>query len=233
MESDFTGKKLIVIGGTSGIGRAVASLVLRKGGSVLIVGRRGDKTKAATAELASCGQVSGWTADITNSAGRAALIQHLNAKHDDATMLVNAAGIFAPKSFLEHTEADYDRYLEINRALFFITQCVAKNMIAGGRGGSIVNIGSMWARQAVQATPSSAYSMAKAGLHALTQHLAMELASAGIRVNAVSPAVVNTPIFESFIPREQVASVLSACNKTSPCTILASSLSARRNCYGR
>src|SRR5260370_6280540 len=87
--------------------------------------------------------------------------------------------------FLEHSEADYDRYLEINRALFFITQRVAKNMVAGRRGGSIVNIGSMWARQAVQATPSSAYSMAKAGLHALTQHLALELANAGIRGHAV------------------------------------------------
>jgi NAD(P)-dependent dehydrogenase (short-subunit alcohol dehydrogenase family) len=91
-----------------------------------------------------------------------------------------------------------------------------QNMIAGGRGGSIVNIGSMWARQAVQATASSAYSMAKAGLHALTQHLAMELASAGIRVNAVSPAVVNTPIFESFIPREQVASVLKSFDSFHP-----------------
>lgn len=208
MEFGFRGKKLIVIGGTSGIGKAVASIVLANGGSVMLVGRREEKAKATSAELASRGEVSAWTGDITNTASRADLIQHLNAKHADAVMLVNAAGIFAPKSFLEHTETDYDSYLDINRALFFITQCVAKNMIAAGRGGSIVNIGSMWARQAVQATPSSAYSMAKAGLHALTQHLAMELASAGIRVNGVSPAVVNTPIFERFIPKEQVASVL-------------------------
>jgi NAD(P)-dependent dehydrogenase (short-subunit alcohol dehydrogenase family) len=208
MKLDFRGKKLIVIGGTSGIGKAVASIVLRNGGSVMVVGRRDEKTKAASVELGSRGEVWGWTGDITNRGSRADLIQHLHAKHADATMLVNAAGVFVPKSFLEHTEADYDRYLEINRALFFITQCVAKNMVATGRGGAIVNIGSMWARQAVQATPSSAYSMAKAGLHALTQHLAMELASAGIRVNAVSPAVVNTPIFEGFIPKEQVASVL-------------------------
>ncbi len=62
-------------------------------------------------------------------------------------------------------------------------------------GGSIVNVGSMWAKQAVKATPSSAYSMQKAGLHSLTQHLAMELADYNIRVNAVSPAVVNTPVY--------------------------------------
>lgn len=83
-------------------------------------------------------------------------------------------------------------------------------------GRSIVNIGSMWARQAIQATPSSAYSMAKAGLHALTQHLAMELAPAKIRVNAVSPAVVETPIFEAFIPKDQVHTALQGFNGFHP-----------------
>lgn len=75
-------------------------------------------------------------------------------------------------------------------------------------GGAIVNIGSIWAKQAIKTTPSSAYSMAKTGLHALTQHLAMELAEYHIRVNAVSPAVVNTPIYQGFIPKNEVDSVL-------------------------
>jgi NAD(P)-dependent dehydrogenase (short-subunit alcohol dehydrogenase family) len=112
MELDFAGKKLIVIGGTSGIGKAVASLVLSNGGSALLVGRREAKTREAILELRSRGEVSGWTVDITSGAGRANLIDHLNAKHTDATLLVNAAGVFAPKPFLEHTEPDYDRFLE-------------------------------------------------------------------------------------------------------------------------
>ena len=70
-------------------------------------------------------------------------------------------------------------------------------------------IGSMWARQAIKATPSSAYSMAKAGLHALTQHLAMELADDRIRVNAVSPAVVVTPIYRAFIDEAQIETTLT------------------------
>lgn len=212
MKLEFQGQKLIVVGGTSGIGKAVAQLVLGQGGKVVLIGRRGDKTRAATAELAAHGPVFGETADISNPAERAALADRLDAQHGDATLLVNSAGVFLPKPFLEHTEADYDRYLDLNKATFFITQRVAKNMIAGKKGGSIVNIGSMWAKQAIQATPSSAYSMAKAGLHSLTQHLAMELASSGIRVNAVSPAVVHTPIFESFIPKEQVHAVLQGFN---------------------
>ena len=73
----------------------------------------------------------------------------------------------------------------------------------------IVNIGSMWARQAVKATPSTAYSMAKAGLHSLTQHLAMELADANIRVNAVAPAVVVTPIYGEFLDPNNIEGELA------------------------
>ncbi len=83
-------------------------------------------------------------------------------------------------------------------------------------GGSIVNIGSMWAKQAIKATPSSAYSMAKAGLHSLTQHMAMELADNKIRVNAVSPAVVRTPIYNEFIPVDQIDEVLEGFNGFHP-----------------
>jgi NAD(P)-dependent dehydrogenase (short-subunit alcohol dehydrogenase family) len=154
MAREFEGQKLIVVGGTSGIGKAVAKIVLQNGGTAVIVGRRPDKTKAAIAELTPCGPVFGETADISKTAERAPLVERIDAQHRDATMLLNAAGVFAPKPFLEHTEADYDRYLEISKAIFFITQRVAKNLVDRKKSGSIVNIGSMWAKQAVQATPS-------------------------------------------------------------------------------
>ncbi|TLS74858.1 SDR family oxidoreductase [Mariprofundus erugo] len=93
------------------------------------------------------------------------------------------------------------------QSFFFITQAVARNMSANN-GGAIVNIGSMWAKQAVKATPSSAYSMQKAGLHALTKNLAMELAEYGIRVNAVAPAVVLSTIYKSFIEEDKIADAL-------------------------
>src|SRR5260370_36868132 len=100
--------------------------------------------------------------------------------------------------------------------MLFVTQQVAKGMVERASGGSIVNIGLMWARQAIGATPSSAYSMAKAGVHSLTQHLAIELAHAKIRVNAVSPAVVETPIYEAFIPKEQIPTALQGFNNFHP-----------------
>jgi len=68
--------------------------------------------------------------------------------------LVNAAGVFKPKSFLEHETSDYDEYNNLTKALFFITQYVVKNNMLK-QGGAIVNIGSMWAKQAIKATPAS------------------------------------------------------------------------------
>jgi NAD(P)-dependent dehydrogenase (short-subunit alcohol dehydrogenase family) len=89
-------------------------------------------------------------------------------------------------------------------------------MVDQGRGGAIVNIGSMWGHQAIMATPSSAYSMAKAGLHALTRNLAMELAPYKIRVNAVAPAVVATPIYEAFVPKDKIEETLHSFDALHP-----------------
>ena len=215
-EQEFKGRKLIVIGGTSGMGYAIAEQIVSAGGDVVIVGRNQEKLDAASAALAGKGTVQGLGADLSDAQSVEKLLDVIRTDHADATMLVNAAGVFAPKPFLEHTPEDYDRYMSINRATFFITQAVAANMVAGAKGGAIVNIGSMWAHQAVAATPSSAYSMAKAGLHSLTQHLGMELSADGIRVNAIAPAVVRTPIYEEFIPREEVHSALSGFDSFHP-----------------
>ncbi|SOY94603.1 Short-chain dehydrogenase/reductase SDR [Cupriavidus taiwanensis] len=216
MSNQFKGKKLLVVGGTSGMGLETARMVLAEGGSVVIVGNRPEKTEAARSELAALGQVWALTVNLASDEGVRALLEAVDGQHADIDLLVNAAGVFFPKPFLEHSEADYDQYMKINKAFFFITQRVAGNLVAQGKTGAIVNIGSMWARQAIAATPSSAYSMAKAGLHSLTQHVAMELASKNIRVNAVSPAVVETPIYEGFIPKAEVHGALQGFNSFHP-----------------
>lgn len=216
MSDQFKGKKLLVVGGTSGMGLQTARLVVAGGGSAVLVGKRADKAEEARRELAALGQVWALTADLASDDGLAALLKTIAEQHPDIDLLVNAAGVFFPKPFLEHQAADYEQYMQLNKAFFFITQKVAANLLARERPGAIVNIGSMWARQAIAATPSSAYSMAKAGLHSLTQHLAMELAPRHIRVNAVSPAVVHTPIYEGFIPKADVPSALQGFNSFHP-----------------
>ncbi|MDW6092104.1 SDR family NAD(P)-dependent oxidoreductase [Vibrio rhizosphaerae] len=216
MNNQFAGKKLLVIGGTSGMGLETARMILAQGGQAVIVGHRAEKAEAARAELSSLGPVEALTADLTTDEGMQALLKVIDNRHSDVDLLVNAAGVFFPKPFLAHDASDYDQYMQINRAFFFITQKVAANLVAGNRPGAIVNVGSMWAKQAIAATPSSAYSMAKAGLHSLTQHLAMELAASHIRVNAVSPAVVQTPIYEGFIPKDEVHQALQGFNGFHP-----------------
>ncbi|AXA66776.1 SDR family NAD(P)-dependent oxidoreductase [Pseudomonas oryzihabitans] len=216
MSMPFQGKKLLVIGGTSGMGLQTARLVLEQGGSVVIVGSRPEKTEQARQELATLSTVSALIANLTTAQGLTDLLREIDQHHADVDMLVNAAGVFFPKPFLEHQDADYDQYMQLNKATFFITQKIVANLVAKDRPGAIVNIGSMWAKQAIAATPSSAYSMAKAGLHSLTQHLAMELAAKHIRVNAVSPAVVQTPIYEGFIPKADVHSALQGFNSFHP-----------------
>ena len=206
----------MVLGGTFGIGLQTASTFVQQGGHAVIVGQRVDKTAQALQALVALGKASAITANLGKMDNVQELMQQIDADHKDIDYLVNAAGVFSPKAFWDYVEADYDQYLDLNKAFFFVSQKVAANMVAANLKGAIVNIGSMWAKQAIAVTPSTAYSMAKAGLHSLTQHLAMELAANGIRVNAVSPAVVQTPIYEGFIPKADVHSALQGFNSFHP-----------------
>lgn len=203
----------LIVGGSTGIGLAAAQRLAKRGVTVQVLGRNPERLASAAAAIDGAAETI--QADLYDPAAVADVIAAIEQEPRHIAYLVNAAGTFSPKPFIEHTEADYDSYLALNKATFFITQAVAKNMISHG-GGAVVNVGSMWARQAIKATPSSAYSMAKAGLHAMTQHLAMELADSGIRVNAVSPAVVETPIYESFIDPEKVHDTLQTFNDFHP-----------------
>jgi len=204
----FLGQKLIVIGGNSGMGRQAATDIVKSGGSAVIVGRKQASVDETVAALRGFGQAWGVAADLADRSQIPMVQSQLTEQHSDATLLVNAAGFFIPKNFLDYTDADYDSYLELNRAMFLITQTVVRGMIGGGRGGAIVNVGSMWAHQAIANLPASGYSMAKAGIHALTHNLAMELAPYKIRVNAVAPGVVATPLYEGFIPSDQIEETL-------------------------
>jgi NAD(P)-dependent dehydrogenase (short-subunit alcohol dehydrogenase family) len=153
--------------------------------------------------------------DIAKPATGAALIDAALSRFGRLDLLANNAGVFAPKPFLELTEADYDWNLDnILKGSFFAAQAAARAM--KGTGGVIVQTGSMWAIQAIGATPSSAYSAAKAGVHALVRNLAIELAPNNIRVNAVAPAVVETPVFNTFLSDAQVKEVLPTFNAFHP-----------------
>ena len=202
----------LIIGGSSGMGFETARLLAEQGISLHLVGREKNKLDEAVAKLGST-DVKTTQVDLYQFDQVESFIKTL--EHEPIKYLVNAAGYFKPVSFLEHTKEDYDAQMDINRAFFFITQAAVERIKAQGKG-AVVNIGSMWAHQAVKATPSSAYSMQKAGLHSLTQHLAMELAEYNIRVNAVAPAVVLSTIYKSFIEPDQIEESLQGFNEFHP-----------------
>ncbi len=199
------------------MGLATAKRLVSRDEPVTLIARGAEGLSEAKRQLAEIGDAPTATieCDLYDEDQVAELIANIGDEKRHITGLVNAAGYFAPKPFLDQTRDDYRKYLDLNESLFFITQAVARNMKRNG-GGAIVNIGSMWAKQAVKATPSSSYSMAKAGLHAMTQHLAMELADSKIRVNAVSPAVVVTTIYKSFIEEDKIEETLAGFNDFHP-----------------
>lgn len=205
----------MIVGGSSGMGLAVARQLVEQGQAIVIIGRSQSKLDKARLALGNNDLVETLGADLYSRKDIQKVVEYTQQSGRHIKYLVNAAGYFNPTPFLQHEEKDYDAYLDLNKATFFISQAVAKNMQQHG-SGSVVNIGSMWAKQAIKATPSSAYSMAKAGLHSLTQHMAMELAEHGIRVNAVSPAVVKTPIYEAFIDPSEVDTALEGFNDFHP-----------------
>ncbi len=204
----FKGKVVAITGGGSGIGKETAARFVAEGAMVAINGRNQAKLEAAASEIDPSGQkVAVLAGDIAVPATGAALVDIAVSRFGKLDVLVNNAGVFNPKPFLELTEGDYDWYLDtILKGKFFTAQAAAKAM--KDKGGAIVQTGSMWAIQAIGATPSAAYSAANAGVHAMVRNLAIELAPHKIRINAVAPAVVETPVYNTFMSDEQVKDVL-------------------------
>jgi NAD(P)-dependent dehydrogenase (short-subunit alcohol dehydrogenase family) len=215
--NSFTNKVAIITGGGSGIGKEVARQLVKAGASVIIGGRNLQKLKNAAAEIDPTGiQVRVVEGDIAKAGTAQLLVDAATQEFGGVDILINNAGVFNPKPFLDLSEQEYDSFLNIIlRGKFFMAQAAAKAMRLRG-GGSIVQTGSLWAIQAIGATPSSAYSAANAGVHALTRNLAIELAPLNIRINTVAPAVVETPVYETFMSEDQVKEILPTFNAFHP-----------------
>jgi NAD(P)-dependent dehydrogenase (short-subunit alcohol dehydrogenase family) len=212
----FKGKVAIVTGGSSGIGKETAKRLVAEGASVVLSGKDEAKLHSAAKNIEAGDQVRVLAGDIAKPATGAALVKTAEREFGGLDILVNNAGVFRPKPFTEITEEEYDWFLDtILKGKFFLAQAAAKAMKKRG-GGAIVQTGSMWALQAIGATPSSAYSAANAGVHALVHNLALELAGDKIRINAVAPAVVETPIYSTFLTEEQVQKTLPTFNAFHP-----------------
>ena len=214
---DFENKTVVITGGATGIGLETARAFLEHGASVVLNGRREMKLQEAITALDPTGKRVAYLAgDIGKPETSRQLIRTAVQRFGGVDILVNNAGIFKPTPFLEHTEDDFNAYVNIILGGTFHTSQAAIPEMQKRGGGAIVNTGSMWASQAIGATPSSAYSAAKAGVHALTRNLAIEFAADHIRVNAVAPAVVETPVYNTFLSEDEVKEVLPTFNGFHP-----------------
>ena len=199
-------KVVIITGGGTGIGANAARAFHQAGAKVVLNGRRSDKLAKTASEIDPSGQDVVYT---VGDIGQAETCEQISAlaveKFGGVDILFNNAGVFQPKPFLEHAETDLDGYLSLLRGYFLMSQSAIREMQKRGQG-AIINTGSMWAFNAIAATPCSGSSTAKGGVHALTVNLAIEFAPSQIRVNAIAPAVVETPLFDNLLTPEQLAS---------------------------
>jgi NAD(P)-dependent dehydrogenase (short-subunit alcohol dehydrogenase family) len=212
-----TERVVLITGAGGGIGRAAARRFLDEGARVVLSGTRAAKLEAAQAELDPLGERTLLHAgQITSRDSAQALAAAAVARFGGIDVLVNSTGIFRPVPFLEQTEEHLEEALgSILRPTFWVAQAVVPSMRERG-GGAIVNVGSMWAEDAIATTPTSAYSAAQAGRHALTKNLALELAPYGIRVNTVALAFVETPAYERFMTPDEAREVLDSVNAFHP-----------------
>ena len=185
----------IITGASSGIGLDVARALLKKGGNVVINGRNSEKLSAVAAELDAEDRIASVAGNIGNSETGVALVRAAVRRFGRVDVLVNNAGTFAAKPFVDVTEEELDGYLHGNlRGTYLMTQAVVRQMKQQGDGGAIVNIGTVLINHAIGSFPASAPLVSKGGVHALTVSLAAELAADNIRVNMVAPGVVRTPL---------------------------------------
>lgn len=193
------GRKIVITGGASGIGKATAELFVREGAAVAVLDRSADATSAA-ANAIGC---AGVAADVADAASVSAAISQADAALGGIDGLVNAAGIFSSAGLTATTPEQFARILAVNlTGTFLVIQAVAPHL-RKARRGTIVNIGS-----GVGLLPtgpdSTAYVASKGGVIAMTKSIAMELAPS-IRVNVVCPGAVDTPMTAGHIREPAIA----------------------------
>ena len=187
----LAGKIAIITGGAGGIGQAIAARFAEEGATVCIADVTADAAQAAAATIG--GSAFGMALDVTQADSIEAMVAAVLARHGRIDVLVNAAGLYGLQPWLEITEADFERIFAVNvKGLLFVSQAVAKQMVAQG-GGVILNIASASGRHG---NPQSVvYSASKMAVISLTQSAALGLAAHGVRVNAIAPGGVITPMW--------------------------------------
>ncbi|MFD1190203.1 MULTISPECIES: 2-dehydro-3-deoxy-D-gluconate 5-dehydrogenase KduD [Phenylobacterium] len=187
---DLSGKTAIVTGANTGLGQGIAQALAMAGADIAAVGRTAPaETQKAVEALGR--RFVAISADLSSMEPIGRVLDETIAAFGGVDILVNNAGIIRRNDALEFTEDDWDAVMDVNlKTTFFLTQAVAKQMLAQGRGGKIINVASMLSYQGGIRVAS--YTASKSGLAGITKLLANEWAAKGINVNAIAPGYFAT-----------------------------------------
>jgi NAD(P)-dependent dehydrogenase (short-subunit alcohol dehydrogenase family) len=193
---DLTGRTALVTGAAGAIGAGLASALVANGASVLLADRDAASLKAVAIGLE--GNVIAGFIDVTDAASVAAVFDRAESQFGPVDIVVNAAGLGRRSPALEDEAADWRSLSAVNvEGAFTVAREAASRLIAAGRPGSIVNVSSFLAERPLRNT--AAYAASKAALEQMTRSLALEWARNGIRVNAIAPGWVRSPMTEPFL----------------------------------
>ena len=186
---------VLITGAATGLGYAIAEAFLAQGANVVLNGRTESKLQHAAEQLGHPDRVAIVAGDITQAPTADKLVDAAVERFGGIDVLVNNAGTFSMKPFTDYTVDEVDGFLGYVRGTFVLSQSAVRRFREQGGGGSIVNISTILAFNGVAGVTSSAPIAAKGGITALTKNLSAELAADNIRINAVAPGIVPTPLY--------------------------------------
>ena len=188
------GKTAIVTGASGGLGKAIAEAFVANGYSAVITGTDAEKLAETMSEIGAADRTAAVIADVTRPEDRKKIVDAAIDHFDRVDVLVNNAGVFTPRPFLDVDEAHLDRFLDTNlKGTFFLTQEVIPHFLKVG-GGSVVNVGTVLVDHAIGGVPATAPISSKGAIHALTGQLAAEFGPENIRFNTIAPGIIRSPM---------------------------------------